>query len=802
MKKLLIVLTAALLMSPLAGASVPEHGETKCKVAPKVPIKAYAFSLKDVRLLDGPFKKAMDLDAKYLLFLQPDRFMSLLRKQAGLDPKGKVYGGWEGRGLAGHVLGHYISACSMMYAASGDKRFLDRVNYIVDELAECQKAHGTGYVGGVPGAKRIFGEVAAGKIEARKFSLNKGWVPWYNLHKLYAGLIDAYRLCGSEKAKAIVIGMTDWAGGVTGKLTDKQMQGMFQCEIGGMNEALADVYAITGKGEHLKLATRFNHKFVIDPLVKQEDRLEGLHANTQVPKIIGVARQYELTGNKDLRTAAAFFWKVVTQDRSYVNGGNSEREHFRRKGELWKRLTASTAETCNTYNMLKLTRHLFAWTAEAQYADYYERALYNHILASQEPKKGGMIYFCALKPGHFHTYNTPEDSFWCCTGSGIENHVKYGDSIYFHDDKSLYVNLFIASELTWKAKGLKVSQQTKFPCEPKTRFVFTCEQPVKAALKIRHPYWAGPAIKATINGKKIDAKSKPGEYLTIDRSWAKGDAVDVELPMSLRLEPMENRPQVVAIMYGPILLAGQLGRQGFTDKMPYAALHWAHGGGPTPPVPDLAAEGKPVAEWLKPVAGKPLEFKTVGVGRPREVSLIPFYKAHHQRYTVYWDIMTDKAWRKQEADRIAEERRVKDLEERTIDLAVPQKKSEKEHNLKGGNMLAGAAFGRHWRHAWPGSWFSYEMKVAPDKPIDVVVTCWGGDKGNRGFDIKVEGTKIGSQTLTGDKPGKFFDTTHPIPEKLTKGKAKVTVRFEAHKGKIGGGVFGCRTARRKKKGGR
>jgi len=797
MKEQLTILITALLISTLAAASVPEQVDKTYSVAPKVPIKAYAFSLKDVRLLDGPFKKAMDIDAKYLLDLSPDRFMCMLRKQAGLEPKGKVYGGWEGRGLSGHVLGHYISACSMMYAASDDKRYLKRVNYLVDELAECQKAHGNGYVGGVPEAKRIFSEVAEGKIKAGKFSLNKGWVPWYNLHKLYQGLVDAYRLCGSEKAKKIVVAMTDWAVGVTGKLTDKQMQGMLVCEIGGMNEALADVYAITGKPEHLKLAGRFNDISVLNPLTQRQDKLEGLHANTQIPKVIGAARQYELTANKDLRTATEFFWEVVTRDRSYVNGGNSEREHFRKKGELWKRLTTKAAETCNTYNMLKLTRHLLAWTGEGQYAEYYERALYNHILASQEPKQGGMIYFCSLKPGHFHTYNTPDNSFWCCTGSGIENHVKYGESIYFHDDKSLQVNLFIASELTWKAKGLKVTQQTKFPYEPKTRFVFACDKPVKLALKIRHPKWVGPALKVTVNGKKTGAASKPGEYLSIDRTWARGDAVDVELPMSLRLEPMKNRPQIAAIMYGPILLAGRLGREGMTDKMPYSSEQWTFSGHPTPPVPDLAAEGKPVADWLKPVAGKPLEFKTAGVGRPREVSLIPFFKAHHQRYTVYWDIMTEKAWQEQEAKRLAEEKRLKDLKERTIDEAVPQKESEKAHNLKGGNMLAGAAFNRHWRHAWPGSWFSYDLKVDPAKPIEVVVTCWGGDKGKRGFDVKVGDTKIGEQTLIGDKPGVFFDTVHKVPEKLTKGKNKITVRFEAHKGKIGGGIFGVKTARRK-----
>jgi len=648
MNKLLILLAVALLASPLAHASVPEPGGTKYKVAPKVPIEAHAFSLKDVRLLDGPFKKAMDLDAKYLLDLEPDRMLSRLHEHAGLEPKGKVYDGWEALGLSGHILGHYLSACSMMYAASGDERFLKRVNYLVDEVALCQKAHGNGYVGGVLEAKRIFAEVARGEIETKKFRLNGGWVPWYNLHKLYAGLLQAYHYCDNKKAKTVVIGLADWAGSVTGKLPDEKLQAMFECEIGGMNEALADVYAITGRQEHLELATRFNHRFVIDPLTRREDRLEGLHANTQVPKIIGVARQYELTGNEDLRTAATFFWDVVTKHRSYVNGGNSDSEHFRRKGELWKRLSPQTAETCNTYNMLKLTRHLFAWTAQGRYADYYERALYNHILASQDPKKGMTIYFCSLKPGHFHTYSKPYDSFWCCTGSGLENHVKYGDSIYYHGDTSLYVNLLIASELTWRAKHLRVRQQTQFPDQPTTRLTVSCEKPVRLALKIRHPYWAASALKAFINGQKADANSRPGGYLTIEREWTDGDAVDVTFPMSLRVEPMDN-PKKVAILYGPIVLAGQLGRSGFTGEMPYSGSHVAYKDVPTPEVPVLVTGDKPVDQWVERVPGKPLQFKTAGAGRPNDVSLIPFYKAHHQRYTVYWDLLTKKQWQAKKA---------------------------------------------------------------------------------------------------------------------------------------------------------
>jgi DUF1680 family protein len=785
MKTILTTAVIALLISPLACAPQPQPSDMTFLVAPKVPIKARAFSLKDVRLLDGPFKKAMDLDAKYLLELKPDRLLSRVREYAGLEPKVEVYGGWEKLGLSGHILGHYMSACSMMYAASGDKRFADRVSYIVDELELCQKANGNGYIGGVTNGKRIFAEVAGGKIEARKFGLNGGWVPWYNIHKIYAGLIDAYRYCNSEKAKTIVIAMTDWADGVTSKLSDEQMQKMFDCEIGGMNEALADVYAITGKPEHLKLAMRFNHKFVIDPLSRREDRLEGLHANTQVPKLVGVARQYELTGSNTLRTAAEFFWEEVTTHRSYVNGGNSDREHFHRKGELWKRLTPSTAETCNTYNMLRLTRHLFAWTADGRYADYYERALYNHILASQEPRKGGTIYFCSLKPGHFHTYRSQDDSFWCCTGSGLENHVKYGDSIYFHDDKSLMVNLFIASELTWRAKDLKVSQQTKFPYEPKTSFVMTCDKPVRAALKIRHPHWAARTLKVTVNGKKIDAASKPGEYLTIDRSWSNGDVVDVPLPMNLRLEPMTNRPSKAAIMYGPILLAGQLGREGFIDDMPYATLeHRPYHGTPTPIVPDLATGGEPVDQWLKPIDGKPLEFRTAGVGRPADVSLIPFFKAHHQRYTVYWDLTTDKAWRQKQTDLRDKQKQMNDLQARTIDRVESTEESGKTHNFKSSDSRT-------------DNWFSYDMKIAPDRPCDLVVTYRGVEPSESRFDIQIEGRPIAAQRFKGDKTRELFGVTYAIPQDLTEKKKKVTVRFRTHRGKTTPKVLECRTAERK-----
>jgi len=800
MKKLLILLEAVILLvltGPLARGSVPEQSEAKCQVAPKVPIKAHAFSLHDVRLLDGPFKKAMGLGGQYILDLEPDRLLSRFREYAGLKPKGKIYGGWESRGVSGHTLGHYLSACAMMYAASGDERFLDRVNYIVDELALCQKAHRNGYVSGIPEGKRIFAEVAAGDIKPANFGLNGGWVPWYTMHKLYAGLVDAYRYCDNEKAKTVVIELSDWATGATKDLSDEQFQTMLKCEYGGMNDTLAEVYAITGKQEYLDLAGRFNDSLVLDPLLRREDRLEGVHANTQVPKIIGAARQYELTGNEDLRKVAEFFWEVVAQHRSYVNGGNGDAERFQRRGELWKHLSPVASETCGTYNMLKLTRHLFAWTADGRYADYYERALYNHILATQDPKKGMLMYFCSLKPGHFHTYSSPYDSFWCCTGSGLENHVKYGDSIYFHDDASLYVNLFIASELTWKAKGLKLRQQTRLPDEPKTRLVLSCENPVRLALKIRQPYWVTSALKVAVNGQKVDADSQPAGYLTIDRSWADGDVVDVALPMSLRLKPMENCPTKVAMMYGPIVLAGQLGREGFVDDMPYSAYHLAYANMPTPDVPVLLTNDKPVAEWVERVPGKKLQFKTVGVGRPDDVSLIPFYQAHHQRFTVYWDLFTEQQWNVKKVAYEARRRKKRELEARTIDVVTPDMQPERDHAFQGEKSMTGRFHGRRWRHAYPGGWFSYEMKIATDRPVGLMVTYWGSDTNNRTFDILIDGHKVATQTLDKEKPGEFFHVTYPIPEELTKDKEKMTVRFQSHPGKMAGGVYECRIVKSK-----
>jgi DUF1680 family protein len=449
--------------------------------------------------------------------------------------------------------------------------------------------------------------------------------------------------------------MSDWAIEVTENLSPKQWQEMLDTEHGGMNESLANLYAITGEKKYLRLSRKFHHADVLHPLAEQTAHLEGLHSNTQIPKVIGAARQYELTGEDSLRTIADAFWNRVIDYHAYVIGGNTQGEFFGPRDSLSNRLGSTTTETCNTYNMLKLSRHLFSLSPEARYADYYERGLYNHILASQDPKRGMFAYFVSLKPGHFKTYSTPDSSFWCCVGSGMENHVRYGQGIYFHTNDDLFVNLFIPSELSWQQKGIRVRQETDFPKENTTRLTFEMDEPTTAGLWLRHPSWAKGDLTVRVNGEAVETESTPGSYLTLRRTWASGDSVTVAVPMTLHTEPMPDDPQRVAVLYGPIVLAGDLGTDGLPDGGAYAKDHLVFTGDElflppnlredvepypleemTPSVPTLQADPEQVTEWIEPVEGEPLTFRTTGVGLDENVTLRPFYDTHHQRYTVYW----------------------------------------------------------------------------------------------------------------------------------------------------------------------
>lgn len=748
---------------------------------PVVPLKAQAFSLRDVRLLDGPFKETMERDAKYLLSLDSEWLLNRFRVTAGLPAPGRSYGGWEGSELRGHTMGHYLSACAMMYASTGDEQFKDRVDEIVAELAKCQKALGdSGYLSAYP-------ESFIDRVEARR----QVWAPYYTLHKIMAGLLDSYEWCGNRQALEILGEMARWCKGRCDKLSEEEMQGMLNStEQGGMNEALANLYAITGKPDHLALSRRFVQRSYVEPLAAGRDQLRGQHVNSFIPNVIGTARQYEVTGNAEDRRIAEYFWRQVVGHRCYCTAGTSNDEHWRTDpDQLAAELGDHTQETCCTYNMLKLTRRLFSWEPKAEYMDYYERALFNSILSTQDPKTGMMMYFVPLASGRWKTYNTPTESFWCCTGTGMENHAKYGDTVYFHDDEGVFVNLFIASELTWAEKGVRLRQETRWPDESSTLLTIRTDQPRGFSLRVRVPAWARQGVTVKLNGQPLSIEAQPSSYMTIRRTWADGDRIDVAMPMSLHAAPMPDDKTVVAFMYGPLVLAGKLGGEGLPDDVVYLKDQWYQF--PRDRIAEasvLLAEGDDLTTCVEAVSDNPPTFRTVGLDE--NITLVPYHQLFGERYAIYWRVFRKGS--PEHAGFLAQQKVQRDLKSRMVDeVAIGDPRSEPAHAMKGERTASGLHFGRAWRHASDGGWFSYTLKVLPGGPQELRIGYWGSDAGGREFDIVVDDVKVVTKKLENDRPGAFYDDTYPLPEDLIGNKATVTVRFQAHPGMTAGGIFGC-----------
>jgi DUF1680 family protein len=624
-------------------AALPESLEAEPRfgahAAPPARTRLSAFALGHVRLLDGPFRDAQERDARYLLSLEPDRLLHNFRVNAGLAPKAPVYGGWESEEpwvdirCHGHTLGHYLSAVAMMAASTDDARFSQRAEYVVSELRACQAARGDGLVCAFPDGSKPLDDAVAG----RRFT----GVPWYTQHKIFAGLRDAHLHAATPGALPALVALADWTWNATHGMSDEAMQHMLDTEHGGMTEVLADVAALAHEPKYLALARRFAHHAVLDPLAEGRDILDGLHSNTQIPKLVGYQRVHELDGDAAYGAAARYFWETVTHRRSYVTGGNGDNEHFFPVAEFAKRLgSAKTMETCCTHNMLRLTRALLAESPAPAYGDYYERALYNGILASQDPESGMMTYFQATRPGYVRLYNTPTESFWCCTGTGMENHAKYGDSIYFHDEGALWVNLFIPSTVRWAARGITLTQTTRFPERDTTRFAIGVRRPVRATLRVRRPGWCD-GISIAVNGRRTSVTPDASGYVAVAREWRDGDVVDVHLPMRLRTEPLPNAPEYVAFVYGPIVLAGRLGTDGITPDAQIIKNERTSGSmlNATVEVPALVGGGRDLASRVRPVSGEPLTFETVGLGRPRDVRLAPYARLAHERYALYWRVL-------------------------------------------------------------------------------------------------------------------------------------------------------------------
>jgi uncharacterized protein len=590
-----------------------------------------AFDLQNVQLLESPFKQNMERNGAWLLSIHTNRLLHNFRVNAGLASTATAFGGWEKLDveLRGHTMGHVLSGLALMYASTGNDAYKKKSDSLVAGLAQCQQALGAnGYLSAYP--ENLINRVIAGQPV---------WAPWYTLHKLFAGLLDTYLHTGNKQALDITTKMASWAYQKLAPLSQEQLAVMMRNEFGGMNDVFYTLYSITGNGENKKLAQLFFHQRVLDPLADGVDSLNRLHANTQIPKITGEARGYELTGDEKDRKIAQFFWQTVIDNHTYANGGNSDYEHFFEPKQISKHLSPRTAETCNTYNMLKLTNHLFEWTADAKYGDYYEQALYNHILAAQDPQTGMASYFMPFKPGLFKVYSTRDSSFWCCVGTAFESNAKFGEAIYFHNDHQLYVNLFIPSVLTWEQKGLTLTQETSYPETDKTTLTINAAPAGAMSIFIRYPAWAGSGAFVSINGKKVNVAQNPGSFITLNHQWKNGDKIEVRFPMSLRYVPAPDNENVSAIAYGPVLLAGAMGTEGLAGKTPYAKDQNDLNNFSIPAnlVHELNTKGLKDFSWLKATA-EPLTFQTTRDVSPEEITMIPYYKIHHQRYVVYWDL--------------------------------------------------------------------------------------------------------------------------------------------------------------------
>lgn len=762
------------------------------------------FPLGDITLLDGPLKHARDLNVQVLLKYDCDRMLAPYRKEAGLQPRKPSYPNWDG--LDGHVGGHYLSALAIN-AATGNEECRKRMEYMISELQLVLDANNQrpeawchNYIGGVPNSAKMWTAFSKGDF-GPYFGT---WAPFYNIHKMYAGLRDAWLYCGNEQAKNLFLKFCDWAVDITRDLNDGQMEKMLGNEHGGMNEVLADAYAITGEQKYMDCARRFSHKLLLVPMEEGKDCLDNMHANTQIPKVIGYQRIAELAHDVQYHNASEYFWEIVTRQRSLALGGNSRREHFPTKETCIDYINdIDGPESCNTYNMLKLTEDLNRVKPDGMYGDFYETAMFNHILSAQHPQHGGYVYFTSARPRHYRNYSAPNEAMWCCVGTGMEDHGKYGQFVWTHDkgvkaeDDALYVNLFVASELNWKDRKMVIRQQTAFPYA-ESSVVEVAKGKGTFILKVRKPSWCE---NFTVKGVGFDVDSyEENGFVCIKRKWKKGDQIKISMPMHAYIKPMINVPQYVAIMYGPILLGMKTGTEDMRGLIADDSRFGQYAGGKK-----LALDKAPIllpkhlddiAKDLKPVPGKPLHFKlATRMENAIDGELQPFFEIHDSRYMMYWLALGEndyKAYMQKLAD---EEKARQALEARTVDKVNPgEQQPETDHNMEADVTERGNTEGVFFRDARDGHFFSYLMQTKGETNLSLQLKFWGQDEWRTSeFDIYVNDKLLCSVNNSHRwRTTQFKTVDYAIPSEFVKGKKEIRVKFVAHKGKQVGQIYGVR----------
>ena len=721
------------------------------------------FPMQNVTLLDSYEQNAFSLEIKYLKSLNADKLLKGFCEIGGVESDAEKYGGWETSAIQGHTLGHYLTAVAQAYASSNDQELKSITDYIVSILAKCQAENG--YLAAIP--ESHYEQIENGNTSGT-------WVPWYSLHKILAGLVDVYKFTNNADALTVASKLGDWVYSRTSKWTPEMQTTVLNVEYGGMNDCLYELYKYTKNENHLSAAHSFDENTLFEPLYNGEDILNGKHANTTIPKIIGALNRYRVTGEEYYLQVAQNFWDIVIKNHTYITGGNSEWEHFGESKILDAERTNCNCETCNTYNMLKLSRELFKITGDTKYADYYENTFINAILSSQNPETGMTTYFQPMATGYFKVYSSPYDHFWCCTGSGMENFSKLSDSIYFHNSTSLYVNRFTSSTVTWEEKGLEITQTADLPTVK-----FTVNGSATAQIVLRVPDWTNnPTV--TINGEEIKAKAKNG-LVILNREWQDGDIIEYNLPMQVVAYTLPDNENAVAFKYGPWVLSANMGTNEMnttTTGVNVTIPLWDGASNDT-----LIIEKGTIKNWLKNInenlvkEGNSLDFTLKGTNQKLVFS--PHYKQHTSRYGIYFHLAdSNTEIPKNEADKYI-----------VIDsLPVGNDQYEFSHNLKSENSTSGNFKGLMFRDASPNGWFSYDLVVDNSTTNYIAVKYYSGDVG-RVFKIYVDDELLADVTLEDPNPNGFYDMYYEIPKALVGGKEKVTVAFKATETSFAGGIF-------------